>query len=102
MADTSTGLSAALGINEALVRRQRTGTGSAVKVSLFDVIAELMAVPLLQHDYLGAGPERIGLAHPSITPYGGFVTRDDVTLVISVQNDREWLRSRATSWVVRS
>ena len=90
VADTSTGLSAALGINEALVRRQRTGTGSAIKVSLFDVVAELMAVPLLQHDYLGAGPARIGLAHPSITPYGGFVTGDDVTLVISVQNDREW------------
>ena len=88
--DTSTGLSAALGINEALVKRQRTGLGSAIKLSLFDVMADLMAVPLLHHDYLGAGPERIGLAHPSITPYGGFVTGDGVTLVISVQNDREW------------
>lgn len=88
--DTSTGLSAALGINEALVKRQRTGVGSAIKLSLFDVMADLMAVPLLHHDYLGAGPERIGLAHPSITPYGGFVTGDGVTLVISVQNDREW------------
>ena len=64
--------------------------GSAIKVSLFDVLAELMSVPLLQHDYTGAGPERIGLAHPSITPYGGFVTKDRATLVISVQNDREW------------
>ena len=88
--DYATGLSAVLGINEALVKRANTGVGSAVKVSLFDVLAELMSVPLLQHDYTGAGPERIGLAHPSITPYGGFVTKDSVTLVISVQNDREW------------
>ena len=88
--DYATGLSAVLGINEALVKRARTGIASAVKVSLFDVLAELMAVPLLQHDYTGAGPGRIGLAHPSITPYGGFVTRDGATLVISVQNDREW------------
>ena len=88
--DTSTGLAAALAINEALVKRARTGAGSAIKLSLFDVMADLMAVPLLHHDYLGAGPERIGLAHPSITPYGGFVTGDGVTLVISVQNDREW------------
>ena len=88
--DTSTGLAAALGINEALVKRGRNGAGSAVKISMFDVMADLMAVPLLHHDYLGAGPERIGLAHPSITPYGGFVTADGVTLVISVQNDREW------------
>lgn len=88
--DYATGLSAVLAINEALVERSRTGRGAAIKVSLFDVLAELMSVPLLQHDYTGAGPERIGLAHPSITPYGGFVTRDGATLVISVQNDREW------------
>ena len=88
--DYATGLSAALGINEALLKRQQTGRGSAVKVALFDIMAELMTVPLLQHDYADAGPQRIGLAHPSITPYGGFVTNDGVTLVISVQNDREW------------
>ena len=88
--DYATGLSAALAINEALLRRQTTGRGCAAKVALFDIVAELMTVPLLQHDYANAGPERIGLAHPSITPYGGFVTKDGVTLVISVQNDREW------------
>lgn len=88
--DYATGLSAALGINEALLERKRTGRGSAVKLALFDIMAELMTVPLLQHDYANAGPRRIGLAHPSITPYGGFVTRDGATLVISVQNDREW------------
>ena len=88
--DYATGMSAALGINEALVERQRTGVGSAVKVAMFDIMAELMSVPLLQHDYANAGPERIGLAHPSITPYGGFVTKDGATLVISVQNEREW------------
>lgn len=88
--DYATGVAAALGVNEALVRRARTGRGSAVRVSLFDVLAELMAVPLLQHDYAGAGPERVGLAHPTIAPYGGFTTRDGATLVISVQNHREW------------
>ena len=88
--DYATGLSAALGINEALLERKRTGRGSAVKLALFDIMAELMTVPLLQHDYADAGPRRIGLAHPSITPYGGFVTKDGATLVISVQNDREW------------
>ena len=88
--DYATGIAAALGVNEALVERARSGKGSAVRVSLFDVLAELMAVPLLQHDYTGAGPERIGVAHPSIAPYGGFTTRDGATLVISVQNHREW------------
>ena len=90
LCDYATGMVAALGINEALLARQKSGVGSAVKVSLFDVMAELMSVPLLQHDYADAGPQRVGLAHPSITPYGGFETNDGATLVISVQNDREW------------
>jgi len=44
----------------------------------------------LQYDYGGTAPDRVGLAHPSITPYGGFVTKDGATLVISIQNEREW------------
>ena len=88
--DISTGLSAALAINEALMLRSKTGKGSAIRLSLFDVMAEMMAVPLLHHDYADNAPERVGLAHPSITPYGGFVTKDGVTLVISIQNEREW------------
>ena len=88
--DIATGVSAALAVTEALLERERTGIARGVKLSLFDVIADWMAVPLLQHDYTGSGPRRVGLAHPSIAPYGGFETRDGTTLVICVQNDREW------------
>ncbi len=88
--DIATGVSASLAVTEALLERERTGTPKGVKLSLFDVIADWMAVPLLQHDYAGTGPRRVGLAHPSIAPYGGFVTREGTTLVICVQNDREW------------
>lgn len=88
--DIATGVSAALAVTEALLERERTGVAKGVKLSLFDVIADWMTVPLLQHDYTGAGPRRVGLAHPSIAPYGGFATRDGTTLVICVQNDREW------------
>lgn len=89
--DIATGISAALAVNEALHERARTGVGRGVKLSLFDTIAEWMAVPLAQYEYTGAAPPQAGLAHPSITPYGGFETRDGVTLVISIQNDREWV-----------
>ena len=88
--DIATGVSASLAVTEALLERERTGVAKGVKLSLFDVIADWMAVPLLQHDYTGSGPHRVGLAHPSIAPYGGFATRDGTTLVICVQNDREW------------
>ena len=88
--DISTGVSAALAICEALVERNRTGKGRSIKLSLFDVMADWMSVPLLHHEEKGEGPARIGLAHPTITPYGGFESKDGVVIVISVQNDREW------------
>ena len=79
-------------ILEALIRRGRTGEGAALKVSLFDGMADWMAVPLLHHDYGGKGPERVGLAHPSIAPYGTFATVDGRLVAIAIQNEREWAR----------
>ena len=88
--DIATGVAAALAIHEALWRRQRSGRGEGISISLFDVMAEWMAVPLMFYDYLGEPPRNIGMAHPSIAPYGAFTTADGVALIISIQNDREW------------
>ena len=91
VADIATGEAAARAISQALVRQARTGEGANIEVSLFSTMAEWMTVPLLHHDYLGKGPERVGLAHPSIAPYGGFTTADGTILLIAVQSDREWV-----------
>ncbi len=88
--DIATGVSAALAIHEALWRRERTGHGERVAISLFDVMAEWMTVPLLHYDYLGQAPVNVGMAHPTIAPYGAFDTADGHTLIIAIQNDREW------------
>jgi formyl-CoA transferase len=88
--DVATGMNAYEAILEALIRRGRTGEGAAVSVSLFDAIADWMTVPLLQHEG-GSPPRRIGLAHPSISPYGVFHSRDGAEVLISIQNDREWV-----------
>jgi len=88
--DISAGMNALIGILEALTERGRSGRGSGVKVSLFGSAAELMAVPYLQARYDGAAPERVGLRHPSIAPYGVFTCRDGRELVLSIQNEREW------------
>ena len=58
-------------------------------MSLFDTIAEYMNVPYLARRYGGKEPRRLGLAHPSIAPYGVFRARDG-DILISVQNEREW------------
>ena len=91
VADIATGEAAARAISQALVCQARTGEGAAIEVSLFSTTAEWMTVPLLHHDYLGKGPERVGLAHPSIAPYGAFTTADGTILLIAVQSDREWV-----------
>ena len=90
VADIGTGTTAALAVTQAIVRRLRTGEGAHLQTSLFETMADWMTVPLLHHDYLDRAPERVGLAHPSIAPYGGFVSRDGDTVLISIQSDREW------------
>jgi crotonobetainyl-CoA:carnitine CoA-transferase CaiB-like acyl-CoA transferase len=49
-----------------------------------------MSVPYLQTRYGGKSPERVGLKHPSIAPYGAFTCADGRDIVISIQNEREW------------
>jgi len=88
--DIATGASAHAAILEALISRAATGQGADIRVSMFDVTAEWLTVPLLQHEG-GKPPRRMGLAHPSIAPYGVFDTRDGSQILISVQSDREWV-----------
>ncbi len=90
LCDINAGLNALIGIQQALLARAKSGRGSAVKVSLFDSAAELMAVPYLQARYGGRPPERVGLKHPTIAPYGAFTCADGRDIVISIQNEREW------------
>jgi len=87
--DIAAGLAAYEAILEALIARSRNGEGADLSISLFDAIAEWMTVPLIQHEG-GKTPQRIGLAHPSISPYGVFKSRDGADILISIQSDREW------------
>ena len=89
MVDIATGATAHAAILEALIRRGVTGRGASISVSMFDVMADWLTVPLLQHEG-GKSPQRIGMAHPSIAPYGVFTTGDGRQILISVQSDREW------------
>ncbi len=88
--DIAAGMNALIGVQQALLQRARTGQGSGITVSLFDSAAELMAVPYLQALYGGSAPDRVGLKHPSIAPYGAFTCCDGRELVLSIQNEREW------------
>jgi len=90
--DIACGLTAHAAVLEALIERAQTGRGKGLHVSMFDALAEWMTVPLLHQEGTGLAPARVGVAHPSIQPYGAYPTADDGEVVIAIQNDREWRR----------
>jgi itaconate CoA-transferase len=87
--DISTGATAHAAILEALFARSRSGDGADIRVSMFDVMADWMSVPLLNTE-AGKPPPRMGLSHPSIAPYGAFRSKDGKDILISIQSEREW------------
>lgn len=92
VADISAGMYALSGILAALVRRERTGEGAVVRVSLLDSLVEWMSAPLYGAHFGPGQPSRTGRRHHGIAPYGIFPTRDGGTILLAVQNDREWRR----------
>src|SRR5712671_849429 len=87
--DIATGATAHAAILEAVIARARTGKGADIRISMFDVMADWLSVPLLNSE-AGNPPQRMGLAHPSIAPYGAFRSREGKDILISIQSDREW------------
>ncbi|WP_298109906.1 CaiB/BaiF CoA-transferase family protein [Bradyrhizobium sp.] len=87
--DIATGATAHASILEALIGRSKTGKGADIRISMFDVMADWMTVPLINSE-AGQPPKRIGLAHPSIAPYGVFRSSDGKDILISIQSEREW------------
>ncbi|MDW9912703.1 CoA transferase [Sinorhizobium meliloti] len=89
--DISAGMTALNSILQALFKRERTGEGASIQVSLFDAIADWMNVPVLQYDYSKYHTARAGVNHPSLAPYGAYRCADGKDVIFSVQNDREWV-----------
>jgi len=90
--DINCGQQAYAEILEALIARERSGEGCRIQVSLFDAMAEWLAVPLLHYDYGGRVQGRVGINHATISPYGAYRCKDGLDIVIAIQNEREWRR----------
>tara|TARA_R110000822_G_scaffold309323_6_gene438683 strand:- start:3242 stop:4420 length:1179 start_codon:yes stop_codon:yes gene_type:complete len=90
IADISAGMYAYSGILAALLERGRTGRGRRVDIALLESMTEWMGYPL----YFGldgaSPPPRSGAAHATIYPYGPFTAGDGGSVLLGVQNDREW------------
>ncbi|SCK57297.1 CaiB/BaiF CoA-transferase family protein [Streptomyces sp. WMMB 322] len=92
IADIAAGSHALSGVLAAVRHRDRTGEALPVQVSLFDALTEWMAHPLYYTLHSGNAPVPMGTSHPAIAPYGAFTAADGDSLLISVQNEREWVR----------
>jgi itaconate CoA-transferase len=92
IADIAAGMYALSGIVAALLRRERTGDGAIVDVSLFDALAEWMGYPAYYAEYGGAPPARTGARHAAIAPYGPYTAGDGKIVYLGLQNEREWGR----------
>lgn len=90
--DITAGMTAYSAILQALVARSKTGKGRIIEVSLFQAISDWMNVPYLQTRYGKAPPQRVGVRHPTIAPYGAFRCSDGKDVLLSIQNEREWAR----------
>ena len=91
IADIAAGMYAYTNILAALLQRAKTGMGSTIDVSMLESLGEWMSYPLY-YAYDGAPPPpRNGAAHATIYPYGPFKAGDGGTIMLGLQNDREWV-----------
>ena len=88
--DISAGMYAFSNILAAIIRRQKTGTGCRIDISMLETMAEWMSFPMY-YAYDGAEPPaRAGASHATIYPYGPFPIGDGETVMLGLQNEREW------------
>ncbi|BCB72615.1 CoA transferase [Vreelandella aquamarina] len=90
IADISAGMYAYTNILAAIMLRERTGVGSQIDVSMLESLVEWMNYPMY-YAYQGAEPPpRAGAAHATIYPYGPFPASDGQSVMLGLQNEREW------------
>jgi len=92
IADISAGMYAYTGILSALLLRDRTGQGSRVEISMLESLVEWMGFPMYYAFEGATPPQRTGASHATIYPYGPFPSGDGGTVMIGLQNEREWVQ----------
>jgi len=92
IADIAAGMYAYTNILAALLQRGKTGKGSVIDISMLESLTEWMNFPLY-YAYKGAEPPpRNGASHATIYPYGPFKAGDGKTVMLGLQNEREWVQ----------
>ena len=91
IADIAAGMYAYTNILAALMQRSQTGQGQRIDISMLESLAEWTSYPLYYAFEGAAPPPRTGASHATIYPYGPFPAGDGGTVMLGLQNEREWL-----------
>lgn len=91
IADIAAGMYAYSNILAALMQRAKTGKGSRIDISMLESMVEWMGFPMYYSIDGAAPPARAGAAHATIFPYGPFLAGDGVSVMLGLQNEREWV-----------
>lgn len=92
IADISAGMYAYSQILAALLQRQQTGRGQHIDISMLESLTEWTSYPLYYAFEGAEPPPRTGAAHATIYPYGPFPVGDGGTVMLGLQNEREWVQ----------
>lgn len=90
VADIAAGMYAYTNILAALIQRGKTGLGCQIDVSMLESMVEWMNFPLYYAMDGAPPPMRAGASHATIYPYGPFPAGDGKTVMLGLQNEREW------------
>ena len=90
IADIAAGMYTYTNILAALLQRQKTGKGSVIDISMLEALGEWMGYPMYYSMDGASPPPRTGAAHATIFPYGPYRAGDGKTIMLGLQNEREW------------
>ncbi len=96
IADISAAMYALSSILAAIVRRDRTGDGAAIEISMLETLAEWASPQIYTAANTGTSPARSSRRHPMIAPYGTFPLADGRTVLIAIQAQHEWVAFAST------
>ena len=90
IADIAAGMYTYTNILAALLQRQKTGKGSVIDISMLEALGEWMGYPMYYSMDGASPPPRTGASHATIFPYGPYLAGDGKTIMLGLQNEREW------------
>lgn len=88
--DIAAGMYSTLGIALALYQRERSGQGQFIDISMFESIVSWLGYSPHHYWHQGEEPQRMGMRHNYVTPYGPYLARNGKYVNVAVATAKDW------------